>query len=106
MMWSTDADDVKMLLDIPFPMNHVIIDQLALTLVDIFLNNKLQTLCKSLLCFEKIEKIDWSKNWLVKFRILYFKTAYLAQLLTDFINLDVKIKLGVCFIQNKRNFEN
>ena len=25
MLWSTDADDAKMLLDIPFPMNYVII---------------------------------------------------------------------------------
>ena len=69
-VWSNDADDVKMLLDIPFPMNYVIIDQLALNLVDIVLNNTLKTSCKSLLCFEMIEKIDCSKTakiWLVKF---------------------------------------
>ena len=34
MVWSTDADDAKILPDIPFPMNYVIIDQLALHLVD------------------------------------------------------------------------
>ena len=57
MVWLADADDVKMLLDISFPMNCVIIDQLALNLVDTFLNNTQQILCKSLLCFDKIEKI-------------------------------------------------
>ena len=36
------ADDTKMLLDILFPMNHVIIDQLALNSVDICLHNMLQ----------------------------------------------------------------
>ena len=61
MVWSTDADDVKMLLDIPFPMNDVIIDQLALNLVDTFLKNTLQTLCNSSLCFEKIEKLTGLK---------------------------------------------
>ena len=83
MVWCTDADDVKMLLDIPFPMNYVIIDQLALNLADIFLNNTLQILSKSPLCFEKI--------WLVKFCMFNFKIAYLTQLLTDFNNLDLKI---------------
>ena len=39
MVWSTDADDVKMVRNIPFPLNYVIIDQLALNLVHIFLNN-------------------------------------------------------------------
>ena len=53
---------VKMLLDIPFPMNYVIIDQLALNLVDTFLDNTLHILCKSLLCLEKIEKIDLPKT--------------------------------------------
>ena len=57
-------------LDIPFPMNSLIIDQLALNLVDIFLVNTLKILCKSLLCLAKIGKIDYpkiAKIWLVNF---------------------------------------
>ena len=88
MVWSTNADDVKMLLDIPFSMNYVTIDQLALHLVDIFL-----LLCKSLLCFEKIEKLDTTKIWLVKFCMFNFKIAYFTQLLTDFSNLDLNTNL-------------
>ena len=62
MEWSTDADDSKMLLGIPFPMNHVIIDQLAFNLVGICIDNMLQMLLrKSLLCFAKIGNIDCSK---------------------------------------------
>ena len=38
---ATSSDDAKMLLNIPFPMNHVIIDPLALNLVDICLDNTL-----------------------------------------------------------------
>ena len=96
MVSSTDSDDAKMLLalDIPFPMNYVIIGQLALNLVDICLDNKLQILCKSLLCFAKIWKIDWSKSakiWLVKFCMFNFKIVYLAQFSTDFNSLDLKI---------------
>ena len=34
MAWSTDAENAKMLLDIPSPMNNAINDQLALNLVD------------------------------------------------------------------------
>ena len=81
MVWSTDLDDAKMLLDILFPMKYVIIDHLALSSVDICLNNTLQILCKSLLYFVKIGKIDHSKIakiWLVKFSMFNFKTAYLA----------------------------
>ena len=33
MVLSTDADDAKMLLDIPFPMNYVITDQLINVLI-------------------------------------------------------------------------
>ena len=58
----TDADDAKMLLDIPFPRNYVIIDQLALNIVDICLRKTLQMLCKSLLCFAKTGKIDYFKG--------------------------------------------
>ena len=58
---SADPDDAKMLLDIPFSINHIIIDQLALNLINICLDNRLQISCKSFLCFAKIEKIDLSK---------------------------------------------
>ena len=51
---STDSDDAKMLLEISFPLNCVIIDQLALNLVDICFDNMLQISCKSLLCLAKI----------------------------------------------------
>ena len=40
MVWSTDADDARMLLDIPFPMNQVITDQLGFNLVDICIDNR------------------------------------------------------------------
>ena len=67
-------------------MNYVIIDQLALTLVDIFLCNMLQIPCKSLLCFEKLRRLTDLKPpkiWLVKFFMFNFKIVYLIQLLTD-----------------------
>ena len=47
MAWLINVQDAKMLLDIPFPMNNVIIDHLALNLVDICLDNKLQILCEN-----------------------------------------------------------
>ena len=50
MAQSTDAEYVKILLEIAPPMNNVINDQLDLNLVDICLDNTLQILCKSLLC--------------------------------------------------------
>ena len=53
---NSEREGANMLLDIPFPMNYVIIDMLALNLVDICLNDTLQTLCKSLLFFAKIWK--------------------------------------------------
>ena len=68
MVLSTDADNVKMLLDILFPMNYVTTDQLALNLVDIF-----------------------PFITLIKFCMFNFKTAYLAQLSADFNNVDLKI---------------
>ena len=40
-------------------MNYVIVDQIALNLVNICLDNMLQGLCKSLPCFAKIGKIDY-----------------------------------------------
>ena len=60
------ADDAKMLLDIPSPMNKGINDHLALSFVDICLGNTLRIL----LCFAKIGKIDhlkMAKIWLTKF---------------------------------------
>ena len=72
----------KMLLAIPFPMCYVIIDQLALNQVDICLDNTLQILCNSLLCFAKIGKTHYSKIakiWPVDFCMLNFKTVHVAQ---------------------------
>ena len=48
MAWSNDAQDAKMLMDIPATMNNV---QLALNSVDICLDNMLQVLSKSLPCW-------------------------------------------------------
>ena len=39
MLFSTYADNVKMVIDIPLPMNYVVVDQSALNLVDIWLDN-------------------------------------------------------------------
>ena len=50
-----------MLLDSSSPMNNAMNDQVALNLVDICLYDTPQILCKSLLCFAKIWKIDYSK---------------------------------------------
>ena len=61
MVWSTDVDDARMLLDILFPINYVIIDQFALNVIGICLDNMRQILFKSLLYFVKIGKIDYSK---------------------------------------------
>ena len=58
MVRPADTDDAKMLLEIPFPMNYVLIDQLALNIVDNGLDNTLQILCESLLCFAKINWED------------------------------------------------
>ena len=84
-----------LLLDIPFLMIQVITDHLVFNLVDNCLDNTLQILCNSLLCFAKIEKIDdYSKIvkiWLVKFCMFKFKIVYLAQFLTDFNNFYPKI---------------
>ena len=63
MAWSTKAENVTMLLDPPghSPLMNKINDHLALNLVDICLNITLPMLCKSLLCFAKIWKIEYSK---------------------------------------------
>ena len=57
MVWSTDAGDAKVLLDISFPMNYVIIDQLAWNLVDICLDNMLQILCKLCYALQKLGRL-------------------------------------------------
>ena len=91
-----------MLPDIPFALNSVIIDQIAFSLVDICLDNMLQILWKSFLCFAKIGETDYSKVtkiWLVEFSV--FKIAYLVQFSTDFNNLDLKVLAGICSKQKK-----
>ena len=62
MVWSTDAEDAKMLLDILFSIDYVIVGQLGLNLVNICLDNTLQIFCKSFLCLPRISKIDHSKS--------------------------------------------
>ena len=65
MVWSTDEEDARMLLNM-----NVIDNQFILKLNNISLNNTRQILCKLLLCFAKILKIDHSKIaeiWSVKF---------------------------------------
>ena len=94
MVWSTDANDAKMLLDIPVRMNYIIIDQLALNLVDFCFDNTLQILFESFLCFAKVGETDYSeiaKILLVKFCMFNFKIVYLTQFSTDFSSLDLKI---------------
>ena len=103
MAWLTNEEDSRMLLDISSPMNNIIKDQLTLNFVDISLNNMRQILCKSSLCFAKIWKIDYSKSPNLVPKIL---NVHLAQLSTDFGNLDLKIYVCVCFIQNKKYSEN
>ena len=91
-VWSTDADNAKMLLDIPFPMNQVTTDQLAFNLVDICPDNMIQISCNSLLCFAQIGKIDdYSKISQVKVCMFKFKIVYLLPFLTDFNNIYLKI---------------
>ena len=57
MAWSTDVEDVKMLLDIPSTMNNALNDQLAFGLVDICTYHMLQVLCNPLSCFAKSQKL-------------------------------------------------
>ena len=81
LVWSAFLDNAKMLLAILFPMNNVIIGQLALNLVNIYLDNTLQISWNSFLCFAEIMKIDYpkiAKIWLVKFSVFNFKIAYLT----------------------------
>ena len=77
-----------------FPNESHTINQLGLNLVDICLDATLQILCKSLLYLEKFGKVDDSetaKIWLVKFYTFNYKVEYLAQFVTDFTNLYLKI---------------
>ena len=60
MVWSTNADDAEMLVDIHFPMNLLIIEKSTLNLIDICVDNTLQISRKLLPRFAKIEKIDRS----------------------------------------------
>ena len=53
-VWSTDSEDFKMI--------NVRNNQLNLNLVYICLDTTLQMLCKSLLCFAKIWRIDYTKK--------------------------------------------
>ena len=62
-------------------MNNVINDQLALNLVDICLDNTLHVLCKSLLCFSNIWKIDFltvRESWerVKKYAICLIQNAF------------------------------
>ena len=73
-MWSTDADNAKMMLDIPLPTKYVIIDQLALKLVDICLDKTLQILCKSLVytyALQELGKLTAQKSQKMACKILY-----------------------------------
>ena len=91
MVWYLMAN---MLLDIPFPMNNVIIDQLALTLVDICLDNTLQILCKSMLCFARIQKIYYlklAKNLACEILYVQLQNSISRLVLNRFNILDVNI---------------
>ena len=82
------------MLDNPFSMNFVIVDQLASHLADTCPDKKLQILRKSLLCFAKIGKINYSKIakiWFVKFCLFNFKIVYLVQFSTHFNDPDLRI---------------
>ena len=59
MVWSTDVDDAKMFLDIPFRMNYVLINQLALNLVDTCVDITLQILCIAL---QKLGRLTAQKS--------------------------------------------
>ena len=89
---------------------HVVIDQLALNLIDIGLDNPLQILYKSFALLSKLGKIDCSKVtkiWLVKFCMVNFKIVYLTQFSTDFNNLGFKIKqktFVLLFIKRQKCF--
>ena len=85
-MWSTDADDAKMLQDIPFPINFVPIDQLALNLFHICSITHYRCYVDR---FYASQKLGIAKVWLAKFCRFNFKTVYLIQFSTDFNNLDL-----------------
>ena len=61
MTWSTEAEDAEVSFGTPCQ-NNVFNDQLALNVVGIYLDNKLQILRKLLLCFAEIQKIDQPKS--------------------------------------------
>ena len=93
-----------MLLDILFPINYAIIDQLALNLVYLCIDNTLKILCKSLLYFVKIRKINYSeiaKIWLVKFCMFNFKIVHIAQFLEDFYHRDLNLSWDILYLKNE-----
>ena len=103
MVWLIYPDNAKMLLDTPFQMNYILINQLASNSVDIYLNNTLQKLCKSLLCFAKIGRLTAQNHqiWLVKFCMFNFKIVDLAQFSTGFNNLALSNMKEIMKIKQK-----
>ena len=59
MVWTTDADNAKELVDVRFLMICAIIDQLALNLVDICFDNTLQILC---ILYYALQKLSTQKS--------------------------------------------
>ena len=84
MLWS---DHDKTLSNFPFPVNSVIIDQLALTLVDIYLDYMLEiNHCYAL---EKMRRLTAQES--PKLCNFIFEIVCLTQFSTDFTNLDLRI---------------
>ena len=79
----------------------VINDQLALNLVGICLDNTLQILCKSLLCFAN-QKLH---NVACKILYVQLQNEVSRSVSRDFNNPDLEISVRICFIQNGRNSE-
>ena len=112
MVWSTHADDAKMLLlDIPFTMNHVIIEQLALNLVDICLNNMLQIYIMEIVTMfcKNLERLTTPKLQNMAGKIVYVQLQnkwYISlsfqQILTILIS---KFKLGYDLSKIKENLK-
>ena len=62
MVWSTGADDAKILLDIHFLMIQVITDQLAFSLVDICLGNILRYYVIRYYALQKLRRLTTTKK--------------------------------------------
>ena len=82
-----------MLPDISFATNSLVINQLALDSVDSCLGNTLQILRKYCYALQKFGKLTTqvARIWVVKFSKFNFKIVYLAEFITDFNSLDLKI---------------